>query len=882
MPDVPTTPMMQQYLELKRQWPDCLLFFRLGDFYELFFEDAVTASRELELTLTGRDCGLAERAPMCGVPYHAVDNYLNRLVSRGYKVAICEQMEDPATARGLVRRDVIRVVTPGTRTDAAGIDDRSNLYLVSLAALSSYYGLAALDINTGTFDATLIATGNTDAKLQDELARMAPREILVPASMASHPRVLEYRDRTSACVTVRPDAWFSLEGREARILELAGEDTIREGSPTLWGNAAAGLLSYLEETQRRDPGHIRKIRLYTVEGSMQLDATARRNLEITESLRDRTRKGSLLSAIDRTQTPMGARLLRRSLEQPMLNVHDIVQRQDAVDDLLSRYLLRQALREGLKGFQDLERLASRVSLRSVTPRDLIALRVSLARIPGLKALLSPCSSASVRFERDRLDPLEDLRRHLETAIEDAAPALVRDGGIFRPGYSPELDRLREAAGGGRTWISDLEARERERTGIRSLKVGYNKVFGFYLEVTRSNLAQVPDDYIRRQTLANGERYVTEALKEMEDRILGAEQKALQMEAELFESLRETVAAETPALQRNAEALAVLDLSAGFAELAERERYVRPQVDLSDVLHIRGGRHPVVEQALGPGRFVPNDTVMDLSDQRLLILTGPNMAGKSTYMRQVALIVLLAQIGSFVPADAARIGVCDRIFTRVGATDDLSTGQSTFMVEMREVADILSHATRRSLLVLDEVGRGTSTYDGLSIAWSVIEYITDREVLGCRTLFATHYHELTDLEGRIGGIVNYRVTVGAKDGEVVFLHRIERGGADESHGIEVARMAGVPAEVVRRAREILQELEQVNGGRDRMKVRRHARPMDGQLDLFQASRAAQELDGVLDRLRTADTARMTPLDALNLLHDLATRARKTGTGTEREG
>ncbi|MGI6327253.1 MAG: DNA mismatch repair protein MutS [Saccharofermentanales bacterium] len=862
------TPMMQQYVEQKERWPDCILFFRLGDFYEMFFEDAVTASRELELTLTGRDCGQAERAPMCGVPYHAADNYINRLVGKGYKVAICEQVEDPAVAKGIVRREVVRVITPGTVMDGNMLDDHRNNFLLAVYCLNNYYGLAAADLTTGIFEATSLIVGRTDDKLLDEIVRYAPSELICNSAFLTDDVSQTLKSKYDIMLTVRSDDDFS----EASVDKQIPQD---HEQPPLWAHAAAALLIYLEETQRVRPGHMKPVRPYQLSEFMNLDPVARRNLEITQTIRDGGRRGSLLWAVDRTITAMGGRLLRRWLEQPLLNIHDIEQRLGAVADLKVQFMIRQELRELLHGLYDLERLAGKIALASVNARDLLALAHTLGKLPLLMQTIQPLRDAWLLELAGQIDPLPELCRLLTDALAEEPPIGLKEGNLIREGYHPELDLLRRAASDGKNWILELEAAERERTGIKSLKVGYNRVFGYYIEVTRANLSLVPEDYVRKQTLANSERYITQALKEMEDTILGAEQKAVAMEYEIFCDLREQAGQKIRSLQRSAQALATLDVVAGLAELAERENYCRPQVDLSEQIIISQGRHPVVEKVLGPGRFVPNDLEMDLKKKRIMILTGPNMAGKSTYMRQTAQIVLLAQAGSFVPAQAARIGLVDRIFTRVGASDDLASGQSTFMVEMNEMAQILDHATPRSLLILDEIGRGTSTYDGLSIAWAVIEYVLDRQNLGCRTLFATHYHELVDLESVLPGVFNNHVEVGEADGEIVFLYKIKPGGSDESYGVEVARLAGIPDEVVVRAREILTQLEVDNVGRQRLTIRRSARPMEGQLDFFATAAVKKETDVILERLKTLDIQALTPLDALNLLYDLHQKAKKTG-------
>lgn len=862
------TPMMQQYLDQKKLWPDCILFFRLGDFFEMFFDDAITASRELELTLTGRDCGQIERAPMCGVPFHAADTYINRLIGRGFKVAICEQVEDPAVAKGIVKREVIRVITPGTITDSSMLDERKNNYILAVYCLNGYFGLAACDLTTGSFEATALIVGSTADKLIDETARFGPSEMICNQSFLETAVSHQIRDKYIVTLSLRPDIDFSSD-----VIEKMMPKDMEQ--PPLWAHAAAALLNYLTETQRVLPGHIKPVKPYLLNEFMNLDPVARRNLEITETIRDKSRRGSLLWAVDRTVTSMGGRLLRRWLEQPLLNVHDIDQRLNAVQDLKNQFLLRQELRESLHGLYDMERLTGKVALATVNARDLTALRQSLGKLPPLKQILKPVKDVWLQELTEQVNPLPELCALLEAALAEEPAVGLKEGNLIKIGYDQNLDQLRLAATQGKNWILALESAERERTGIKSLKIGYNRVFGFYIEITRSNLAQVPDNYIRKQTLANGERYITPELKEMEDTILGAEQKSIAVEYEIFCTIRDQVAAHTRILQQTALALASLDVTAGLAELAERENYCRPMVDLSDGLTIIQGRHPVVEKVLGAGRFVPNDLEMDMAGERLMILTGPNMAGKSTYMRQTAQIVLLAQTGSFVPASAARIGLVDRIFTRVGASDDLSSGQSTFMVEMNEVAQILHQATPRSLLILDEIGRGTSTYDGLSIAWSVIEFIVDRQNLGSRTLFATHYHELVDLETVLPGVFNCHVEVSEDSGEVVFLHRIMRGGSDDSYGIEVARLAGVPDTVVNRAREILIQLEEENNGRQKLKIRKNARPMDGQFDLFASTIALKNTEGILESLRALDIHLLTPLDALNMLHDLHQKANKTG-------
>jgi len=862
------TPMMQQYLEQKDLWPDCLLFFRLGDFYEMFFDDAVTAARELELTLTGRDCGFAERAPMCGVPYHAAESYISRLIGRGYKVAICEQVEDPALAKGIVRREVIRVATPGTVTSGAGYDETRNHYIVAVFADSGYFGLAAADLATGMFEATDLIVGRPQNRLIDEICRYSPEELICNAAFLEDPARALLDARMSPVITVRPESVFSRDAA-SQFLPQGVEDT------DLKARAAAALMNYLTDTQKTVIGHIEPVRFYTVETTMGIDATARRNLELTESYRERGRKGSLLWAVDRTRTAAGARLLRRWIEQPLIDLTDIHYRQNAVTELKTHFIIRQELRESLQGLHDLERLSGKVALGSANGRDLLALAASLLKLPAIKDVASSLQSDAIREMTAAIAPEEDLADLLVRAIHPDAPLSVKDGNLIRDGFHEQIDQLRTASRDGKDWIVALEAREREQSGIRSLKIGYNKVFGFYFDVTRANLAQVPPHFVRKQTLANGERYITDELKNMEDTILGAEQKLLALEYEVFCDIRSQVLDRLPALQQSARALAWLDVAAGLAELADRENYCCPTLDYTGTLEIRDGRHPVIEKVLKAGGFVPNDLQMDLDARRFMILTGPNMAGKSTYMRQVALIVILAQIGSHVPAREAVIGIVDKLFTRIGASDDLASGQSTFMVEMNEVSQILREATTRSLLILDEIGRGTSTYDGLSIAWSVIEYISDRRNLGARSLFATHYHELTDLDKVMPGVFNSHVAVEEREGSVVFLHRIEPGGSDDSYGIEVARLAGVPSAVIGRATELLRQLEKENSGRERLKIRRNARPMDGQIDLFAAVQANKDQDDLITRLAETDCSRLTPLDALNLLHDLSRQAQRLG-------
>ncbi len=870
---MPVTPMMQQYLDMKEQHKDCILMFRLGDFFEMFFQDAEIASRELDITLTGRDCGLEERAPMCGVPFHAVDGYISRLITKGYKVAICEQMEDPALAKGIVKREVIRVVTPGTVTDTAMLDEKKNNFLVSVYSKGYMYGFAVVDVSTGEFSTTRITWGNTFNKLLDEIAKYGPAEIIANrAFYDSESFAGQLRKRFNTYISPLDDQYFD-ENNSSEILEnRLGAGALPQDWQELCINACGALMAYLEQTEKAGLEHIQKITPYKIEEFMVLDIATRRNLELTETMREKNRKGTLLWVLDRTMTSMGARALRRWVEQPLVKTGDIDERLESVDELKEKFMVRMELRELFRRVHDIERLIGKVVLGSANCRDLIALRNSLQQIPYIKNILKSCSSSLVSANDNNIDSLEDIAGLIDSSIVDEPPVSVRDGGLIKPGYDEEVDRLRHATTDGKQWIASLEAAEREKTGIKSLKIGYTKVFGYYLEVTKSYYNLVPQEYIRKQTLANCERFVTQELKEMEETILGAEGKVVELEYALFTEIREKIASQVGRIKAAAAGIAELDVLCSLAEVADRENYCRPAVNDEGLINISGGRHPVVEKMLEQGEFVPNDTLLDMDENRLSIITGPNMAGKSTYMRQVALIVLMAQVGSFVPAVSAVIGVTDRIFTRVGASDDLAAGQSTFMVEMSEVAGILENATRRSLLVLDEIGRGTSTFDGLSIAWSVIEYISDREKVGSRTLFATHYHELTELEGKITGIKNYCIAVKEKGDDIIFLRKIIRGGADGSYGIQVAKLAGVPQIVTDRAKELLKELEAADISKHR--ARRRIVPLDGQVELFipneNDEKAGKE---VLEELKAIDVSEMTPLDAMNVLYRLQLKARK---------
>lgn len=868
------TPMMQQYLDIKEQYKDCILFFRLGDFYEMFYTDAETASREMEITLTGRDCGLEERAPMCGVPFHAADTYVSRLIGKGFKVAICEQVEDPALAKGIVKRDVIRVITPGTITDTSMLDEKKNNFLMSVYRYKYLYGIAIVDISTGEFSTTRITWGNTLNKLMDELARFSPSEIIANSEFYDDPAASGMlRKRFNTYISSYDDLYFDGSRAYGKIKDKFGSCVLLESEYDLAVNASGALLEYLEQTQKVNLEHIQNITPYKIEEFMSLDISTRRNLELTETMREKSRKGTLLWVLDRTMTSMGGRTIRKWVEQPLINVTDICERLAAVNEFRDRFMVRMEIRELLKRVYDIERLMGKVILGSVNCRDLTALKNSIGQVPYIKNILAGCTSELALRINEQSDALEDVYNMIEESIIDDPPVSVKEGLIIKTGYNAEVDKLRSASTEGRNWVAALETSEREKTGIKNLKIGFNKVFGYYLEVTKSYFHLVPQNYIRKQTLANCERFITQDLKEIEDAILGAEEKVIELEYQIFTDIKGKIAAEVGRIKSTARCLAELDVLCSFAEVADRESYCMPEISLQDLIEIKEGRHPVVEKMLEQGAFVPNDTLLDMEENRLSIITGPNMAGKSTYMRQVALIILMAQIGSFVPAKSAVIGIADRIFTRVGASDDLAAGQSTFMVEMSEVANILTNATSRSILILDEIGRGTSTFDGLSIAWSVIEYISEKEKIGCRTLFATHYHELTELEGKITGIKNYCIAVKEKGEDIIFLRKIIRGGADGSYGIQVARLAGVPQPVIERARELLKELEDADISKKENKIHKSKMPIQGQLDIFSFNSASKGRDEVLEELKGIDVSAITPLDALNVLYKLQQKAKK---------
>ena len=858
------SPMMQRYLETKEQYKDCILFYRLGDFYEMFFDDAITASRELELTLTGKDCGQEERAPMCGVPHHAAEIYISKLIAKGYKVAICEQLEDPKTAKGIVKRGVIRVVTPGTVIESNMLEEKKNNYIMSIIKKGIYYGIAVCDVSTGDFYSTEIKENNNFPLVLDEIARYSPAELVVNSMMFdSTEEINKIKERFEIYFTKFNDKFFSEDSNivlEKFNLVDSSEEPIKDMEKRLFAVASInGLVEYLKQTQKTNLEHINKIIIYQTTRYMSLDVNARRNLELTEKMRDKSKKGTLLWVLDKTATSMGGRHLRRWINDPLIDVIEINKRLSAVKELKDNIILRGDIIENLKKVYDIERLAGKISYGNANGRDMISLKNSLSKLPDVKAVLKDTTSEMLQELYNNLDELKDIYELIEKSIVDDPPMSVKEGGLIKIGYNEEIDKLKTATTEGKNWLVQLEAKEKEETGIKNLKVGFNKVFGYFIEVTKSNLNLVPDRYIRKQTLTNCERYITEELKELENQILGAEDKVINLEYEAFTKIRQEIAQNVKRLQKSAMAIATLDVLTSFATVAEDMNYCMPIVDKSDVIEIKEGRHPVIEKMLPTGNFIDNNTYMDGNDNRLSIITGPNMAGKSTYMRQVALITLMAQIGSFVPATEAHIGVVDKIFTRVGASDDLSMGQSTFMVEMMEVADILKEATKNSLVILDEIGRGTSTYDGLSIAWAVAEYISDKEKCGAKTLFATHYHELIELEDKLEGVKNYSVAVKERGEDVIFLRKIVRGGTDESYGVHVAKLAGVPKEVLRRANEILRSLERKSILGSKKMEKENKQVQAGQLDLYNYKLAeiAQELDKI-------DLNTLTPIDALNTL------------------
>ena len=858
------SPMMQHYLDMKEKYKDCILFYRLGDFYEMFFDDAINVSKELELTLTGKECGQEERAPMCGIPYHAADSYIAKLIANGHKVAICEQLEDPKLAKGMVKRDVIRVVTPGTVIEANLLEDKKNNYIMSIYKNGIYYGLTACDVTTGDLRTTEIKETNNFTALLDEISKYSPAELVVnPMMYDCSEEIAKIKERFDVYITRLEEKEFT-DNYEALSVKYKivddEEKPVEDLSKYMLSvGATNALFTYLLDTQKNNLDHINKIVLYSVTKYMSLDINARRNLEITEKLRDKTKKGTLLWVLDKTATAMGGRLLRNWLNNPLINVEKINKRLDAVAELKDNIILRGEISDNLKKVYDIERLAGKISYGSANGRDLISLKSSAKQLPEIKKILSQAKSSMLMELYSELDTLDDVYDIIDKTIVDEPPISVKEGGLIKLGYDEEIDKLKTATTDGKNWIINLEAEEREKTGIKGLKIGFNKVFGYYIEVTKSNISLVPDRYIRKQTLTGGERYITEELKNLENQILGAEEKVVNLEYNVFVEVRDKIESQIERVQKSAGIIATLDCLCSLATVAEDQNYVRPEVDNSGVLDIKDGRHPVIEKILPSGSFVQNDTYLDKDENRLAIITGPNMAGKSTYMRQVALITLMAQIGSFVPASYARIGVVDKIFTRVGASDDLSMGQSTFMVEMMEVAQILKEATANSLVILDEIGRGTSTYDGLSIAWAVAEYISDKEKCGAKTLFATHYHELTDLENKLEGVKNYSIAVKEKGEDIIFLRKIVKGGTDESYGVHVAKLAGVPQTVTKRANEILKSIERKNVLNNKKIEKQEKGVADGQLTMFNYKLAeiAHELDKV-------DVNELTPIDALNTL------------------
>ena len=897
------SPMMRHYISTKAKYPDCILCYRLGDFFEMFFEDAIICSRELELTLTGKDCGQKERAPMCGIPHHAIDSYISKLVSRGYKVAICEQLEDPSKAKGIVKRDVIKVVTPGTNVEGTMAEEKKNNYIMSIYKEGMYFGLAVCDISTGDFYTTEIKEDNNFSKLIDEISRYSPSEIIVNTMMAeSKDEIKEIKARfntyiseekdqddkdipidTSATsnnandiVDVNKDAFAVVLGKKS-LWNTDHEDNFSNSSKKIKQTfeifdknnnvvdidkkgfsicAINGLMNYIEKTQKQVPENLNRIIFYETAKYMSLDINARRNLEITEKMRDKSKKGTLLWVLDKTKTAMGGRLLIRWLNDPLIDKDDIQDRLDAVEEIKNNMILRDEIIDNLKNVYDMERLAGRISYGSANARDLISLKNSISKLPSMKKTLSTTKSGMLKNLYNSLDTLDDVFELIDKSIVEDPPVTVKDGNLIKKGYDETIDRLIELTSNGKQWLANLEEKERELTGIKNLRIGYNKVFGYYIEVTKSFIKLVPDRYIRKQTLTTGERFITEELKNMENEIVGAQEKIVNIEYDMFVKIRDKIEENAKRLQIAANIIAKIDVLTSLATVANDMNYCKPEVDNSDIIDIKDGRHPVVEKILSSGEFVPNDAYLNSNTNRLNIITGPNMAGKSTYMRQVALITLMAQIGSFVPASKAHIGIVDKIFTRVGASDDLAMGESTFMVEMMEVATILKNATPKSLIILDEIGRGTSTYDGLSIAWAVAEKVSE---IKAKTLFATHYHELTDLENKLEGTKNYHVAVKERGEDIIFLRKIVEGGTDESYGVHVAKLAGVPRDVTKRANEILRTLERKNVMRNSNQTKFEKQEEQGQISMYNYKLAeiAHELDKV-------DVNATTPIEALNIL------------------
>lgn len=868
------TPMMKQYMEIKSRHKDAILFFRLGDFYEMFFDDAILASKELEIALTGRDCGQREKAPMCGIPYHSSDSYIAKLIKKGYKVAICEQVEDPAKSKGIVKRDVVRIITPGTITDAKVLDEKRNNYLSCIYMDKDGFGISYSDITTGDLYTTEIANNNTNIenKLLDELAKIQPTEIIVNSFLYENEKLIKkIKDRFNLVLNTYHDWAFEISHCKNKILNHFNVLTL-EGfgieNKKYSTSSLGGLLEYLTETQKIVLSHLNTVRYYSMDKYMVLDINTRRNLELTETMRDKSKKGSLLWLLDKTSTAMGARLLKKWIEEPLLDRTKIIERLNAVKFLYNNKDTVDSLKDLLKSIYDMERLMGRISYGNCNGRDLISLKDSIKVIPDIKDILISADTKLLVKLGNEIDELMDVYNLIEDSIIDEPPLTIKEGGIIKPQYDETLKELKEASAKGKEWLSSLEENEKLRTGIKSLKVGYNKVFGYYIEVTKTNIKNVPDNYMRKQTLANSERYITPELKDMESKILGAEEKSMNIEYQIFMEIRDRIRNEVKRIQFCAHIISCIDCLLSLAIIAFNNNYIMPTLNTEGIIDIQSGRHPVVEKMIDQELFVPNNTFLD-NKNRIIIITGPNMAGKSTYMRQVALITLMAQIGSFVPAESANIGIVDKIFTRVGASDDLAQGQSTFMVEMSEVANILNNSTKNSLVILDEIGRGTSTFDGLSIAWSVVEYISNKDKIGAKTLFATHYHELTELEGEIDGVKNYKILVKEKGEDIIFLRKISRGGADKSYGIEVARLAGVPKEVIDRAKIILKSLEEKNITKkgklsDIVPKEKNSKHNDEemQLDLFNAKEKE-----IIDKIKNVDIMDTTPMDAMNLLYSL---------------
>ncbi len=859
------TPMMQQYFEIKNQHKDKIVFFRLGDFYEMFFDDAITASKVLDITLTGRDCGQEERAPMCGVPYHAADSYIAKLIENNYKVAICEQIEDPATAKGLVKRDVVKIITPGTVTNSIMLDDNINNYLMSIVILEKFIGISYVDLSTGEYFCTATEKSQKDLIIA-EINRINPSEVIINEKEHEYESISENITQldkkyyeTSECIS-----------RLKRQFEVASIEGLGLENIALI-KACGSLLLYLDEVEKGSLKNINKIRFYNISNYMVMDANTRRNLELCETIRGRSKKGALLSIIDKTSTSMGARKLRQWVEKPLLKPEEISKRLDSVEELYNNFLLREELKEYLKTIQDIERLGSRIALGSANARDLISFKNSATNLPHIKALLINFKSLKLRKIDENFDELKDLYGLVDAAINEDPPYGLKEGNLIKNGYNNEIDKYKEISKNGKQWIIELEQKEKENTGIKSLKIGYNKVFGYYIEVTKTNIDNVPKHYIRKQTLSNAERYITPELKELEDAVLHADEKLIELEYEVFLSVRDDISKHIKRIQNTAILLAELDCLCSFAEIAQKNNYVKPEVGNFDSIEIKDGRHPVVEQQNTQNIFIPNDTILDCFDNRLLIITGPNMAGKSTYMRQTALIVLMAQIGSFVPASYAKIGVVDRIFTRVGASDDLASGQSTFMVEMTELANIINSATQNSLVILDEIGRGTSTFDGLSIAWSTVEYICDKKRLGCKTMFATHYHELTELENKSDGVKNYYIAVEEKGKDIIFLRKIKRGAISGSYGIHVARLAGLPEEILERAFDILEVLDKSDKDKQLNISTKKKQKKNKFVENMEPNLFNYKQFGIIDEIKSIDIHNMTPLQALNFIYELRKKA-----------